>query len=139
MLLVKILSGLLFVCLLSMAVMAIHSSNQASELKATSDLLVTANNSIAELNRSLSKQKDVSKVTDQVVANAIAKTTEVTTKAKELSSRVVKINRGVVDGKINDTVADAAYIDSMWAAYCEAKPSDNQCSTRRIDPRFSSR
>lgn len=136
---IKVLSVALAIAVLVALGTGVYGYKQNVDLKAKTILLATAQQSIKDLNKSLEKQAIISKITDEVVNEAVSKTKEVTIKATELSNTVVRTNKGVVDGKINAAVADAIYIDSMWEAYCEANPSADKCTTRRTHTGLSSR
>lgn len=137
--LIKILTVALLASLVGLGFLYVKSSGQSAQLRANAIALEQANQAITDLKQSLKRQATISKETDKIVTKAVIKTAEVTKKAAALNTKVLKINKGVVDGKIDNSVADAAYLDSMWSAFCEADPSNSKCATRQPNPRFTSR
>lgn len=95
--------------------------------------LTQAKEDLSSLKSALDKQIKISDVTEEVVTNAVVKTAEITQASVKISKKVDKTNQEAKDGKINYNIASAAYVDSMWDAYCTATPTStsSKCTSRR--------
>ena len=89
----------------------------------------TAN--VVAANKSLAVRSVISDKTQDIVTKAVIKTQELTIKASNLRDKIDETKKGVDNGSISNAIADAAYVDSMWDAYCEAKPASPHCTTRQ--------
>lgn len=87
-------------------------------------------------NKSLERRSIISDKTEDIVTSAVVKAQELTIKASNLRDKIDETKKGVGNGSISNTLADAAYIDSMWDAYCEAKPSSDRCTSRQSPARL---
>lgn len=87
-------------------------------------------------NKSLERRSTISDKTEDIVTSAVVKTQELTIKASNLRDKIDETKKGVDNGSVNNAIADATYISSMWDAYCEAKPSSDRCTTRQSTPRL---
>lgn len=105
---------------------------QTSRLDKVSVQLSLTKEEIVGLKQSLAKQTKISDVTEDIVTNAVVKTAEIVQVTKSINGKVDKTAEEVKDGKINNSIATAAYVDSMWDAYCEASPysTAKRCTTR---------
>jgi hypothetical protein len=95
------------------------------------DQLKEATANVIAANKSLELRSDISDKTEDIVTHAVVKTQELTIKASNLRDKIDETKKGVDNGSISNALADAAYIDSMWDAYCEAKPTNPRCTTRQ--------
>jgi len=54
---------------------------------------------------------------------------QIQTRVVEVKEKVDAVSKKVKAGQISSTVADNAYLDSMWETYCQGQ-SDPSCSSR---------
>lgn len=87
-----------------------------------------------ELNeaKTLINQLDTSlKVNDEVVSGVIEQTRVNTQKKQKILQDVDNTTKQVDNEEITPVSADAAYLNSMWSAYCTYNKDTNGCTTRQ--------
>jgi hypothetical protein len=82
-----------------------------------------AKTSINQLDTSL-------KVNDEVVTGTVKVIKADMQKRQEILQEVDDTTKRVDNEEITPANADAAYIDSMWSAYCTYHKGENDCTTR---------
>jgi hypothetical protein len=125
--------GGLLATILALSLFSCHEVKHNAVVKTQ---LKEATANIVAANKSLEVRSAISDKTEDIVTKAVVKTQELTIKASNLRDKIDETNKGVGNGSISNAVADAAYVDSMWDAYCEAKPSASRCTSRQSTPRL---
>lgn len=125
--------------LLLIVVLSLFSCHEMKKNVVVKSQLKEATTNVIAANKSLQVRSDISDKTEEIVTKAVVKTQELTIKASNLRDKIDETSKGVDNGSISNTLADTAYIDSMWDAYCEAKPSNPRCATRRTSARLPSK
>lgn len=115
--LLSVLLILVFISVVEFAYIK-HTSNKNAKLKVQ--------------NSQLSIQHKIDNISDKITLDTIkVAASNVQVKADVLSS-VDTISEQVKDEKISDSAADAAYLNSMWKAYCTAvaprQPPNKLCN-----------
>lgn len=125
-------SGVL-VTILALSLFSCHEFKHNAVVK---NQLKEATANVVAANKSLQVRSDISDKTEEIVTKAVVKTQELTVKASNLRDKIDETKKGVDNGSISNALADAAYLDSMWNAYCEAKPSSSHCTSRQSTSRL---
>lgn len=128
----KILGFLLLSTSVAVLCLLAYAKHESNKLDIANVQLSLTQEEIKSLKASLTKQVKISDTTEEIMTNAVVKTAEITERAVEINNKVDTTSKEVNNGKINSAVASAAYVDSMWSAYCEASPSSTakQCTSR---------
>jgi replicative DNA helicase len=87
-----------------------------------------------ELSQSLVDLKASKKVDEQVTVQVESSKESLDTKINKTKETVDAVTKKVEKGEITDAAADAAYLNSMWEAYCEIS-DDPSCSSRKLNNR----
>lgn len=122
--------GAVIVIAISLLLFSLHQVRQNAIVKTQ---LKQATTDVISANKSLKVRSDISDKTEDIVTDAVIRTQELTIKASKLRDKIDETKKGVDNGSIDTALADAAYIDSMWDAYCQAKPSSARCTSRQSD------
>jgi hypothetical protein len=70
------------------------------------------------------RAQKVQNITNDTVAKVALQTKQTTLNTQKINQKVDTITGQVKNGQISDDAADAAYVSSMYEAYCSAVPSD---------------
>ena len=122
------IAGGLLATILALSLFSCHEVKHNAVVKTQ---LKEATANVVAANKSLEIRSAISDKTEDIVTKAVVKTQELTIKVTNLRDAIDKTKKGVDNGSISNAVADAAYVNSMWDAYCEAKPSASRCTTRQ--------
>ena len=76
----------------------------------------------------LDMQNDLQKSINLQVTYTIEAKNASNQRLKIINQKVDETSAKLKEGKITSSAADAAYLNSMWSAYCEANPSDSECN-----------
>jgi len=123
--------------ILTIVALLLFSCHEVKHNVVVKTQLKEATANVVLANKSLQTRSVMSDKTEDIVTKAVIKTQELTIKASNLRDKIDETNKGVGNGSISNAVADAAYVNSMWDAYCEAKPSSDRCTTRQPPTRLS--
>lgn len=126
----KLVTVIVGVLLLALAGETVYIQMQHAKMQETTDKLIQLNQRVEEANRAVKTQAVVSDVTDEVVTTATKRITTNTQKGAAIKAVVDNVTKRVANEEISNTVASAAYTNSMWDAYCTAEPSNSACSAR---------
>lgn len=121
-------AGTMLVVILGLSLFSCHEFKGNTIVKSQ---LKEATSNVVAANKSLQVRSTISDKTEDIVTQAVVKTQELTIKASNLRDKIDETKKGVDNGSISNAIADAAYVDSMWDAYCEAKPASPHCTTRQ--------
>lgn len=127
----KVLAGVVLVLLVALLASLLYGSGQHKKNLSYAETLAQTQEQLKQANDSLRKQQAVATITDTVVTSAVEKTKVATKKTQETVKKVDIITKQVANETISSADADAAYVDSMWEAYCEAKPASDKCTSRQ--------
>ena len=90
------------------------------------------NTKLKTQNNELSVQHKVDTIGDKITLDTIGVTTSNLKVKADVLANVDTISEQVKDEKISDSAADAAYLNSMWKAYCTAvaprQPPNKLCN-----------
>ena len=89
---------------------------------------------VATASSVIAQQAEEAKVTNLVVTQTTDKILKTQAKKLPLIQKVDDTARQLKDEKISSTAADAAYTDSMWAAYCTSGIPDSHCKASAGQP-----
>lgn len=126
--LTKILAFLLLLTLALLGFLSLYTKHTTSELKQANIQLSLSKNEINDLKKSITVQSKLADATEEAVTTAVVKTAEITQKTSDINKKIDKTTKEVKDGKIDPKFAAAAYVDSMWIAYCEANKSSTSAN-----------
>jgi hypothetical protein len=126
-----IVCGVVLALIGALAVQTYVVHKQSVKLGEANLQLKTLNDYVAQANKSVKTQSVIADVTDEVVTNATKRITTNTSKGTAIKAVVDNVTKKVANEKISNSVASAAYISSMWDAYCEAEPGNGTCTTRQ--------
>lgn len=107
----------------------VHRQN--IKLGESAQQLKDLNQKVVEANEAAKTQMEVAKVTEQTVTAATKRINTTTERGVAIKTAVDNVTHRVANEQISNTVASAAYIDSMWDAYCEAEQDDSACASRQ--------
>lgn len=130
------IAGTVLIVILGLSLFSCHEFKHNTVVKSQ---LKEATANVVAANKSLAIRSNISDKTEEIVTKAVVKTQELTIKASNLRDKIDETKKGVDDGSISNAIADAAYVDSMWDAYCEAKPSASRCASRQSHTGLPSR
>lgn len=129
-------AGVLIIILLGLSLFSCHEYKSNSVVKSQ---LKQATINVVAANKSLQVRSAMSDKTEDIVTEAVVKTQALTVKASALRAKIDDTKMRVDNGTISNTIADAEYVNSMWDAYCQAKPSSDRCTSRQPSPGLPSR
>ncbi len=127
----KVLAGVVLVLIVALSVTLLYARREHAESLSYAQSLALTQDQLKQANESLRKQAVVADITEAVVTTAVEKTKATTKKTQETVKKVDTITKQVANETISSADADAAYVDSMWEAYCQAKPMADKCSSRQ--------
>ena len=128
--------GTVLVVILGLSLFSCHEVKTNTVVKSQ---LKEATTNIVAANKSLQVRSDIADKTEDIVTQAVVKTQELTVKASNLRDKIDETKKGVDNGSISNALADAVYVNSMWDAYCEAKPTSDRCTSRQSPKGLSRR
>lgn len=130
------IGGTVLIVILGLSLFSCHEIKSNVVVKSQ---LKEATANVVAANKGLQVRSDISDKTEDIVTQAVIKTQELTVKASKLRDKIDETKKGVDNGSISNALADAAYVDSMWDAYCEAKPRSDRCTSRQSPTGLSRR
>lgn len=127
----KIIIGVAATLALTLGIQTYMMHRQSVKLGAATTQIASLSNKVVEANHTVAVQGSVAKITDETITSATKRINTNTEKGTAIKAVVDNITKRVVNENLPSTVANAAYINSMWDAYCTADKSDSACSSRQ--------
>jgi mannitol-specific phosphotransferase system IIBC component len=129
--LTKVAIGVVLALLLALGAESVMVHRQTTKLAEQAAQMKDLNQKIKDVNKSIKTQDNVAKVTDTVVTAATTRITTNTQKGLAIKAVVDNVTKKVANENLSVNVASVAYTNSMWDAYCTAKPDDSTCTSRQ--------
>lgn len=126
-----VLAGVCTVLLIALIAVGSYSAIQGTKIENLGKDLTRVSGELETAQRGLKDAAAGAKVTDKVVLEN--NTTKQETKAKtgDIKSQVDDASKKRAKNEIDDGTYRASLSNSMWDAYCQAKPTDIACTSKR--------
>lgn len=109
----------------------LYIKGQSSKIVNERSLNIVLEDSLDKAYQTIKSQTKSAEVTDQVVTSTTQKVADSNQTKEDLTKKIDDVAKQVANEEISDTVADATYTHSMWAAYCKADPTSVTCTSRK--------
>jgi len=127
----KIFIGIILILLILLGVGSWFLKHEIEKNSSQKVELSSATDSIKALSSQLALATSVAQIQDSVVTTNITDKQKSNTVKEKILRKVHVTEHKAQKKEITSAVANSVYLNSMWAAYCEAKPSDSACSSRQ--------
>lgn len=128
---IKIMLGVVLTLTVLLGIETYLFKAQSDKLAQVNQRMEQLNQNIAKANEAVETQTLIAETTDQVVTSATKRIMKNTERGEAIKAVVDNVTKKVANEKLSGTIADTAYVNSMWDAYCTAKPSDRSCTSRQ--------
>lgn len=126
-----VVGGIVLALLLVLAGQTYYVHYQSEKLGETKVQLKELNDGIKEANKSIQTQTVVAAATEAAVVQTTNRITSNTEKGTAIKAVVDNVTKRVANETISNTIANVAYVNSMWDAYCTANQGDSACTGRQ--------
>lgn len=127
---IKILLGVIVALALALGTSGWFLKHEIGKTATLEAQYKTSQASVKQLNKDLLKKVEIEKTTDAVVGKVVKQKTDVETKISTIQRTVQSTSKRESKGEITPATASSIYVNSMWAAYCEAGRPDPHCPSK---------
>lgn len=131
----SLLNKVMLALLIGLSILAageyLHIRYQSSKLANERSLNIALEDSLDKAYQTIKAQTKSAEVTDQVVTSTTQTVADNNQTKEDLTKKIDDVAKQVANEEISDTIADATYTRSMWAAYCKADPTSVTCTSRQ--------
>lgn len=124
------LAGVSTVLLIALIAVGSYSAIQGTRIDNLGEDLTRVTGELETAQKGLEDARKSAAVTDKVVAENNTTKQETKVKTEAIKAQVDDASKKRANDEIDDGAYRASLSNSMWIAYCQAKPTDSACSTK---------
>lgn len=125
-----VLAGVCAVLLIALIAVGSYSAIQGTKIEKLGEDLTRVSGELEAAQKGLKDAVESAKVTDKVVSENNTTKQETKAKTESIKAQVDDASKKRAKNEIDDGTYRASLSNSMWNAYCQAKPDDSACASK---------